>query len=154
MNVPKRKATRLPGHDYSNENYYFITICTHEKTCIFGTVDQLNVFGMVAEEDLLHIDAHYTGVRVDKAIVMPNHVHAIIVIGCRNEKAEHPSLNTILGQYKSGVTRKLRTENPEMIVWQRSYHDHIICDRADYERIWQYIDSNAQKWESDCFYVK
>ena len=154
MEKPKRKTPRIPGYDYSGENYYFITICTHGKECIFGTIEKKNHFGEIAEAELLGIDAHYTGVRLDQAIVMPNHIHAIIVIGCNNQNMQYPSLNTVVGQYKAGVTRRIRQVMPEKVLWQRSYHDHIIRNRAEYEKIWQYIHSNAQKWETDCFYVK
>ena len=154
MELPKRRTPRIPGYDYSTENYYFITICTQGKECIFGTIEKKNAFGEIAEAELFGIDAHYTGVRVDQAIVMPNHIHAIIAIGCENRNIQYPSLNTVVGQYKAGVTRRIRQVMPEKVVWQRSYHDHIIRSRAEYEQIWQYIGSNAQKWEADCFYVK
>ena len=153
MDLPKRKTTRLSGYDYASENYYFITICAHEKACLFGTIKEKNFFGKIAEEELRGIDAHYAGVRVDKAIVMPNHIHAIIAIGCDNQDQNYPSLNTIVGQYKAGVTRRIRQLAPQKEVWQRSYHDRIIRNRAEYEKIWQYIDSNRQKWDADCFYV-
>lgn len=154
MDVPKRKSTRIPGFDYSSENYYFVTICTHEKKCIFGTVENLNTLGRIAERDLRELDIHYHGVHIDKMVVMPNHIHAIIVIGCESKDMAYPSLNTIIGQCKSGVTRKIRDIAPEMVVWQRSYHDHVIRNHSDYEKIWNYIDGNPQKWMDDCYYIK
>lgn len=154
MDIPTRKATRIPGFDYSGEHYYFVTICTNEKKCLFGTVDKLNALGKIAEEDLMQLDSHYLGVHIDKMVVMPNHVHAIIVIGCKNEDRAYPSLNTIIGQYKAGVTRKIRNTEPEMMVWQRSYHDHVIRNRTDYERIWNYIEGNPSKWMDDCYYLE
>ena len=154
MELPKRKTPRIPGYDYSTENYYFITICTQGKECIFGTIEKKNILGEIAEAELFGIDAHYTGVRVDQASVMPNHIHAIIAIGCENRNIQYPSLNTVVGQYKAGVTRRIRQVMPEKVVWQRSYHDHIIRSWAEYEQIWQYVHSNAQKWEADCFYME
>ena len=154
MELPKRKAPRIPGYDYSTENYYFITICTQGKECIFGTIEKKNAFGEIAEAELFGIDTHYAGARVDQAIVMPNHIHAIIAIGCENRNIQYPSLNTVVGQYKAGVSRRIRQVMPGKVVWQRSYHDHIIRSRAEYEQIWQYVHSNAQKWEADCFYIE
>ena len=154
MNFPNRKPTRIPGYDYTRDNYYFITICTHEKRCLFGKAGERNIFGQIAQEELFSIGTHYESVYVDKAVIMPNHIHAIIVIGCDNTNAVRPNLNAIVGQYKAGVTRKIRKKDPGAIIWQRSYHDHVIRDQTGYERIWRYIDTNVQKWEDDCFFVR
>ena len=142
-----RKPTRIPKYDYTNDNYYFITICTHEKECIFGTVEQLNQLGEIAMQDLQNIENCYEGVRIDNCIVMPNHVHAIIVLENANT-----SLNQVIGLYKSGVSRKIRKIVPDMQVWQRSYHDHIIRNQAAYEKIWNYVQFNGEKWKEDCFF--
>ena len=68
------------------------------------------------------------------------------------EGLNNPNLNQIVAQYKSGVTRKIREILPDMRVWQRSYHDHVIRDQKGYEKIWTYIENNPLKWEEDCFY--
>ena len=94
----------------------------------------------------------FLGVKVDNYIVMPNHVHAIIVLG--EAKDEGPNLSTVIGQYKMAVTKAIRKDCPEIVVWQRSFHDHIIRNQADYERIWEYVQYNPEKWESDCFYCE
>ena len=142
-----RKPTRIPQYDYTSDNYYFITICTHEKECIFGTVEQLNQLGEIAMQDLRNIENCYEGVRIDICIVMPNHIHAIIVLENANT-----SLNQVIGLYKSGVSRKIRKIVPDMQVWQRSYHDHIIRNQAAYEKIWNYVQFNGEKWSEDCFF--
>ena len=154
MNIPTRKPTRIPGFDYSSEHYYFVTICTHEKKCIFGHVGKLNGLGRIAEDGLKQLCVHYKGVYVDKMVVMPNHIHAIIVIGCENKEEKHPSLNTVIGQYKSGVSRRIHEQLPDLVVWQRSFHDHVIRNRADYEKIWNYIEGNPSKWMDDCYYME
>ena len=154
MNIPTRKPTRIPGFDYASEHYYFVTICTYEKKCIFGATGNLNLLGKIAERELQEVHGHYQGVYIDKMVIMPNHVHAIIAIGCDNKDIVYPSLSTIVGQYKSGVTRKIREIIPELTVWQRSYHDHIIRNRVDYEKIWNYIDGNPSKWMDDCYYIE
>ena len=154
MNLPNRKSTKIPGFDYASEHYYFVTICTHEKKCIFGTAGNLNALGRIAEQDLREINLHYCGVRIDKMVIMPNHIHAIIVIGCENEAGKYPSLNAVIGQFKSGVSRRIHEHLPDLIVWQRSYHDHVIRNRVDYEKIWNYIDGNPSKWMDDCYYTE
>ena len=145
-----RKPTRIPGYNYSNRNYYFITICTYEKACIFGTINRINEWGEIAKNDLQQISSHFTDVYVDNCIVMPNHIHAIIVI----DKDNSVNLNHVVGLYKSGVSRKIHKIQPNVTVWQRSFHDHIIRNQAEYEKIWEYVTFNRQKWETDCFYPK
>ena len=143
-----RKPTRMPGFNYSSQNYYFITICTHNKKCIFGTVKHLNEWGKIAEQDLKELASHFKDVYVDNYIVMPNHIHAIVVLNRENAV----DLNSIIGLYKSGVSRKIHKTHPETTVWQRSFHDRIIRNQKEYAYIWQYIQYNDQKWEQDCFY--
>ena len=78
--IPTRKPTRIPNYDYATPNYYFVTICCHEKLCVFGNVDQPNLCGKIAEACLNQIPSVFPNVVVDKAVVMPNHVHAIVVL--------------------------------------------------------------------------
>ena len=149
MDLPKRKSPRIPEYDYSTPNYYFITICTANKKCIFGKPGILNRFGKLAEDCLLKISAINPDVRIDKYVIMPNHVQVIMVItddGCQK------NIPQIVGQYKMAVTKKIRSIHPEMQVWQRSFHDHIVRNQERYELIWMYIENNPLKWEDDCFY--
>ena len=97
-----------------------------------------------------NIPQYYGHIFLDKYVIMPNHVHAIIV----TEPKNITNLISVIGQYKMSVTKKIRVLYPEMQVWQRSFHDHIIRNQKDYERIWNYIENNPEKWEEDCFYRK
>ena len=150
MTFYSRKPTRIPGYDYSVQNYYFITICTHGKIKLFGKPFALNKYGQLAAEYMKRIESLFPGVKVDNYVVMPNHVHAIIVL----EEEKRINISTVIGQYKMAVTKAIRQIDPEIDVWQRSFHDHIIRNQADYARIWQYVTYNPQKWESDCFYCE
>ena len=143
---PSRKNPRLPQFDYSQPNYYFVTICTWAKACIFGTPADLSVYGKVAQNCLSEIESHFPGVILDKWVVMPNHIHAIVVL------PGNINLSAVIGLYKSAVTRQLHKAAPNLRVWQNSFHDHVIRNSFDYEKIWSYIDGNPQKWETDCFY--
>ena len=146
-----RKPTRLKNFDYATENYYFVTICANNKCCIFGRPGDLNAFGKIAKEGFAEMEKHFPTIKVDQCIVMPNHVHAIICI----QADENPvSLTTVVGLYKSGVSRKIHRLQPERNVWQRSFHDRVIRNQQEYERIWNYVHYNDQKWEQDCFYIK
>ena len=152
MNHPTRKSTRIPNFDYSKNQYYFVTICTQDRKCIFGSVKAKSIFGRIAEDCILKIESHYSRVKIDKYVVMPNHVHMIIIIGCDNQNGKNPNLNHVVGLYKSGVSRIIHMMDPEVQVWQRSYHDRVIRGRDEYEMIWSYIDTNPIRWDKDCYY--
>jgi len=153
MELPKRKTTRIPGFDYSTRNYYFVTICTDNKTCIFGKPGILNGFGKIAEKCMQSIEIYYKNVWIDKYVIMPNHVHAIIIIGTQIQDEQLPNLTQVVGQYKMSVTKQIHKIAPDCKVWQRSFHDHIIRNQQSYEKIWLYIEGNPSKWEDDCYYT-
>lgn len=93
------------------------------------------------------ISLHYPEARVDKYVVMPNHVHLILVL-------EHNGMDVpnIISSYKAFVTKIIHLVNPNLKVWQTSFHDHVIRNQKSYEKIWNYIDTNPIRWEEDCFY--
>lgn len=147
-----RKSPRLKDYDYSQCGMYFVTICTHEKRRLFGDVNMLNTFGCIAETELLEIEKHNSCVSVEKYVVMPNHIHAIIFIDHEHGKA--PSLSQIVGWYKAGVSRKIRVIEPNLVIWHRSFYDRVIRDEKEFLNIWQYIDENPLRWELDEHYVR
>jgi len=146
---PVRKSNRLPNYDHSAYNYYFITICSNENKCIFGEPDRLNWIGNVVKEHILRLSSYYHSVTVDKFSVMPNHVHLIIC----HEGKDDPAIPQIINLLKTGITKEVRIRYPDISVWQRSFHDHIIRNQKSYEKIWLYIDANPQNWEKDCFFM-
>ncbi len=148
----KRKSPRLPKYDYASDNYYFVTICTHNKKCMFGNSQELNGFGKIVEDHIKKLNSHFLSVNIDKYVVMPNHIHLIVVLGCDPQKENTISLETVIGLLKSGITRQIHKNHPKIRIWQRSFHDHIIRNQQSYEKIWLYIESNPQNWEKDCFY--
>ena len=145
--LPVRKHPRLKGYDYATPNAYFVTICTKNKACLFGAPGALNVFGKVAMQGLAEISKHFPSVQVEKSVVMPNHIHAILFL-----QDATVSLTTVLGLYKSYVTKQIHQIDSAISVWQTSFHDHVIRNQAAYEKIWLYIDSNPLLWQKDCFY--
>ncbi len=156
MELPNRKPTRLKGYDYSAPGAYFITICTHNRKCILGNIvgeglcalprNQLTRIGKEVEKTIMYINENYNNVSIDKYVIMPNHIHLIVVLDNSGGRGNRP-LQKKLGHLKSNTTKKF-----DNILWQRSYHDHIIRNEKDYRRIWEYIDTNPLKWELDCFY--
>ena len=158
MELPSRKPNRLPEYDYSRAGYYFITVCVKDKEPLLWLPSvgatcgrpPLSPLGLIAEEELLRLDAIYANVRLDKFVVMPNHIHLILIIesdGCGRPQVA-PTISRVMKQFKGIVTK--RAGFP---LWQKSFHDHVIRNEADYLRVWDYIDTNPLKWREDCYYV-
>ena len=167
MNLPTRKPTRLKNYDYSQNGYYFITICTHNKQKILcnivgdGVYDipqtNLTACGMILEKYIIFMNSKYKNISIDKYVIMPNHIHLIIKIVNESHigmsQAPYPTSNAIIPKFISLFKRYCNREIGNNI-FQRSFHDHIICGEKDYLKIWNYIDTNPQKWKADCFYIE
>ncbi len=162
MELPKRKPTRLKDFDYSQNGAYFVTICTKDKQCIFsevvggGALDApqniLSETGKIAEKYILSTN-NIPDVAVDKYVIMPNHIHLILIVHNTGGTSKAPSpTNNIISHTISTFKRFVNKEAGQNI-FQRSFHDHIIRDEQDYLKIWNYIDTNPQKWREDCFFT-
>ena len=163
MDLPNRKRTRLSEYDYSSPGMYFITICTHNRKCLFGKIKNqqmhLNEMGKIVDKEILKIEPRYQNIRIDKYVIMPNHIHMIIVILASEGINPIPTIkydvSNVIGKFKAGVSRIVGSafmHSSKKSIWQSSFHDHIIRGEKDYLKIWNYIDTNIEKWESDCFY--
>jgi REP element-mobilizing transposase RayT len=180
--LPQRKSPRLQGYDYRQVGAYFVTICTVKRLALFGGIKDemmnLSPLGQIAAEELASIPACWQSVYLDAFVVMPNHVHAIIVLdvpkvpdaknGVPTSRPvgtafmpsvapSHttPSLGTVVGAYKAGVTRRARSANlidDDQPIWQVRYHDHIIRDETSLNRIRVYVEQNPVLWAEDTFY--
>ncbi|MBR6533078.1 MAG: transposase [Clostridia bacterium] len=166
MELPKRKSVRLKGFDYNSNGAYFITICTHKRKCILsnivgdGVYDipqiHLSEYGKILNKYIQIMNSKYENVSIDKYIIMPNHIHLIIKITRSSEsglsQAPNPT-NSIIPKFISLFKRYCNREIGQNM-FQRSFHDHIIRDEKDYLKIWNYIDTNPQKWKKDMFYIE
>ena len=150
--MPKRKSPRMKGFDYATPTSYFITICTHEKRCLFGSPNLLNQYGLLARQTVLELPVLFPCVSIDHFVVMPNHVHLLLTINAGDARS-FPSVPTIVGTYKSRVSRLIHQHKPDINVWQRSYHDHVPRNEKSWQAIWNYIDENPFHWENDVMYV-
>ncbi len=168
-----RRSIRLRGYDYSRPGAYFITICTQGHVCLFGNIVKgemvSNDAGQVARRCWRDIPIHFPHAALDQFVVMPNHVHGIIVIGgdddvvgAENEPdvgAENFSplrsagtsktLGSMVRGFKIGVTKWMRNKTPIHNVWQRNFYEHIIRDAFELNRIRQYIIDNPGNWAKD-----
>lgn len=149
--LPQRKNIRLKNYDYSKAGYYFVTICTKDRLGIFGEIVGVNKIGKIICECWDKINKIYDNVKTDAFCLMPNHIHGIIVISERDGQSR-PSLPKIIQGFKSVTTRMCFKYNYKSI-WQRNYYEHIIRNQEEYERVYEYIETNPLKWEEDKYYI-
>ena len=96
----------------------------------------------------------YENIKIDKFIVMPNHIHMLIQILENSQIGPSGTpvpTNSLIAQFVSTFKRFCNKEYGKNI-WQARSNDHIIRNEKDYQKIWEYIDTNAIKWKQDCFY--
>ncbi|MCY3720994.1 MAG: transposase [Candidatus Poribacteria bacterium] len=174
-NLPRRKPTRLRDYDYSQPGAYFVTVCAQHRKCLFGAIVdeqmQLNAISKIVVECWNRIPQHFPSVGLGESVIMPNHIHGIITcnpVGAGSphpiENTSHrrgevpspayrgsPSLGKIVAYFKYQSTKYINQHRntPGTRIWQRNYHDHIIRDDADLQRIHQYIQDNPMKWALD-----
>lgn len=138
-----------------------------------------SALGKIVEECIQKIPSYYNDVEIWNSVVMPNHIHLIIAIrpqtstsilppayniGCLKPKRHEapPSqdwhhnsrLAKIIGAFKAGVTRRLRTRKIASLqkdIWQQRFHEHIINDQHAYDKIMNYIDTNVENWCRDTY---
>jgi len=182
--LPCRKTIALKDYDYSQNGIYFVTICTFQKTCIFGEINEkgsliLNSYGVIAYNEWFNTLNIRNNIRLGNFIVMPNHIHGIVIIDTyyseiKNNDLHQPakeildipqlSLNkfispyqtigSIIRGYKSAVTKQINSTRLNIEpVWQRGYYDHIIRNKESYIRISNYINSNPVNWLTDENYL-
>jgi REP element-mobilizing transposase RayT len=140
----------LQTHDYARPGAYFVTTCTSGRECLFGDV----VDGIMLLSDLGQdvssvwnaLPERFPGLALDHFIVMPNHVHGILVLGTSSQ-----SISVIVRVFKSLSAHRLglRRTGKGALLWQRGFYDHVIRDDADLARIREYVDTNPARWSSD-----
>jgi REP element-mobilizing transposase RayT len=150
MGYPNRKRNRLKNYNYKNYGYYFITICVNNRKEYFGNVNsgkvELNKYGKIIEKYLLSLPEKFTVCNIDYYVIMPNHIHFILVLD--NSKTEKKfSVSDIVRFFKSITTIELHKEGFENFKWQRSYYDRIIRDEKELYLIRRYIEQNPLRWE-------
>jgi len=167
---PQRKSPRLRDYNYSQSGAYFVTICTNQRRHLFGAVDagvmHCGRLGQIAEYELQLIPQRWRHIDLDLFVIMPNHIHAIIIISDRENvgtaflpSAETPSkqpiLGHVIGNYKAGVTRLAHQQQlikASELIWQMRFHDHIIRNEAGLNHIRDYVLHNPELWQQDKFY--
>ncbi len=154
-------SARLECWDYGADAIYFVTICTNDRTHYFGEIENdsmhLNAAGLIANQCWLDIPKYFPYVILDAHIVMPNHVHGIVIIDNKldipddDRKWKPGTLGVIINQYKRIVTINARKTNPDF-KWQTRFHDHIVRNDQSFQTIQEYIQENPLRWVDDMFY--
>ena len=147
-----RKPNRLKYYDYSNAGWYFVTICTQNHLHHFGEIlDKemvLNDVGSITNKIWNEIPDHYPTVELDEFIIMPNHIHGIIINNSDvGERHASPLLGNIIGSFKSAVTKSVHLYDNNNFKWQRSFYDRIIRNEKELYNIRKYIQQNPHKWD-------
>lgn len=163
MELPKRKPTRLKGYDYSTPGMYFITVCVKDRKQLLGKIVGcgnfdapqmiLSKYGQILEKYIRLMNDKYSYININKYVVMPNHLHLILnITDYKNGASETAApYNNEISKFVSLLKRYCNREYKTNI-WQRSFNDHVIRDKNDYNKIWEYIDKNPARWKMDCFY--
>ena len=168
--LPVRKHPRLKEFDYSQNGYYYVTICTQNNLPILShvivgrglapadapTVEiELTVTGKIVEEQLLDLPNRFPCVNIDNYVIMPTHTHIIIIISGKAAGASpRPTLMDVVRVFKSMSTR-LCNQNENILgrkIWQSSFYDKIIGNEEAYWSIWHYINENPDRWNEDEYY--
>lgn len=158
MEKHHRGSLRLQGYNYSSVGFYFITVCTQDRKCLFGKITdgqmQINRFWKIVKNEWLKIPIIHPNVKLDEFVIMTNHFHGIIrIIGDRRGEVtsplQKPTLGDVVAYFKYQTTKQINVQRncPGQKIWQRGYYDHIIRDDIDLNRIRDYIQNNPLIWE-------
>ena len=159
--LPKRKRNRLENYDYSSCGAYFITVCTLEKqNCFWENVGaiidrpqdvELSTYGKMVDQAIQNIPSAYPALSLESYVIMPNHIHLLLRV-CADEYGRPlvaPTMSRVVKQLKGVVSKQAGIS-----IWQKSFHDHIIRNREDYEEHLRYIYENPIRWCYDELYAE
>lgn len=154
-NKYRTDTTRLKCWDYTTPWWCYVTICTKRHKEWFGEVSHskmiLNSHGKRTEKYWKDITNHYTICELDYYVIMPNHIHGIIIIDPDIETGHAPSLlhslGNIVGSFKSAVTRFAHRNGYEKFNWQPRFYDRTIRNDRELYQIRKYIEQNPMKWD-------
>jgi REP element-mobilizing transposase RayT len=161
-----RHSLRLKHYDYSKPGAYFITICVKDRKLFLGNVmdnkTQVNEYGEIVQKCWQELKTHFRCIRLDEFVVMPNHVHGIIMIDSQLEEKntknamnqegsikQLPTLGQIVRHFKAKTCTLIRKSGFSEFEWQRNYYEHIIRDESELNDVREYIVYNPNKWDED-----
>ncbi len=171
------ESARLKGYDYSAPGEYFVTICTKGMVEWFGRVESgemiLNEIGEIVADEWVRTPTIRPNVELDNWVVMPNHVHGIVILKSlvetqctaslqrpttpsQPQKQNHNTfgpqrmnLASIVRGFKAATTKQIRELGKTDFAWEPRYYDHIVRNDEDLNRIQDYIRNNPVKWDRE-----
>ena len=180
----RRRSIRLPTYDYSQEGAYYLTICIRGRFPILGEVRKgtmiENECGSVVRAVWVSLAERYTNVATDAFVVMPNHLHGILVFGPNPDNDDAPVgaihesplpdvddpdwarhrrrmlLPRVVGYLKMNAAKRINLliSNTGHSLWQRDYFERVVRSEDELNRIRQYIADNPACWEEDDLFVE
>jgi putative transposase len=163
----QRRSVRLKGRDYSWPDTYFVTICTAERKCLLGHIENgqmcENILGRLVRREWQQLAIHFPDSELDAFVTMPNHVHGLLHLRRRVAPYEEPykvakfaqpqcaSVGWMVRTFKAGVTHEARRmlRRPGFSIWQRNYFERVVRDAREYADAYRYICDNPKNWEKD-----
>jgi REP element-mobilizing transposase RayT len=162
INRYRRESIRRKGFDYSLPGSYYFTICTDNREHLFGKIMPsfdpgnnvlskvmvLNEAGKIVADCWKDLPDHYENIRLDAFVVMPDHVHGIIIIENPIDEKKHHGLPEFIRALKSFSSRRIAKamKTPDMKVWQTDYYERLINSHEDLEKTRNYIIQNPNNW--------
>lgn len=158
MESYSRKTIRCKDYDYSQNGFYYVTMCMNTRKITFGVINKgkliLNQLGYIAQQNLFSLKDKFTNINIEEYIIMPDHIHVIIQIV--NEIRSYTTdrrnmlLPKVIGFYKMNVAKQINLVNNSLglALWQRNYYEHIIRDAQELQKIKEYIINNPIKWQA------
>jgi REP element-mobilizing transposase RayT len=156
------ETVRFAKWDYRSPGWYFVTVCTKNKNCSLGQMIggkiALSPAGQIADREISSINKHHSNVAADISVVMPNHIHTLIMIDGPGQYSPDsaplavragPSLATIIGGYKAAVSRLCRRDGITDFQWQPRFHERILGSNAAVDAVRGYIRQNPENWQED-----
>ena len=168
--ITRKTNIRLKDYSYFENGYYFVTICSKNRENIFGEIHKkfvgtglapvrnkikVSKLGQIINNQWNDIPNKYEDIELDKYIIMPNHLHGILILNKRTGASPVPTISKIIGVFKSKASLeylrfiKNRNLNFSGKIWQRSFYDHIIRNERSLDALREYISNNPVNWEQD-----
>ncbi|MDQ2715156.1 MAG: transposase [Chloroflexota bacterium] len=181
--LSNRRSVRLPHYNYSQADFYFITICTYERQCTLGEIAHkemyLSAAGNIVQSIWTTLPKRFPGLELDDYVIMPNHIHGILVLTkipsvsgpddlTHTQHALHatsgnittsgqpdsfPSLGGIIRTFKAAATYHIHSGGISAFAWQGRFYDNIIRDEERLAYIRDYIANNPALWEEDSLHM-
>ena len=159
MNLPERKPLRLKDYDYSQNGGYFITFCTENRAPVLSRITvgkaalrlpqvELTEYGRITEKYIQNISVAYPHISVENYVIMPNHVHLLLLVGDGGQGAARPTVSAVVRSIKALVRKETGKS-----LFQNSFYDHILRDEQDFLIHWDYIETNPGKWTEDEYHI-